>query len=260
MEVPILQGRAFRDQDVADNAPHATVIDEKMARRFFPKGDAVGKHIWFDPKDKFEIVGVVNVVKQYGLAADTKMVTYLPAPGFGGYLVVRTRSAPEGAASAIVRAVHEVDPYIPVFDVRTMPDRVHGSLARERFSTSMMTAFAVFAMILAAVGVYGALSYMVTQGFHDIGVRVALGASRRDILSLVVNRGMTLAGAGILLGILGAYALTRAMTALLFGVSAHDVATFFGAPLFLAAVALLACYVPARRAARVNPMVALRDE
>jgi predicted permease len=260
MEVPILQGRVFGDQDVTDKAPHTTMIDEKMARRFFPKGDAVGKHIWFDPKDKYEIVGVVNVVKQYGLAVDTKMVAYFPAPGFGGYLVVRTRSAPESVASAIVTAVHEVDPYIPVFDVRTMPDRVHGSLARERFSMTMMTAFAVFAMILAAVGVYGALSYMVTQGFHDIGVRLALGASRRDILNLVVIRGMTLAGTGVVLGIFGAYALTRAMSALLFGVSAHDVTTFFGAPLFLAAVALLACYVPARRAAQVNPMVALRDE
>jgi len=260
MEVPVLQGRQFNDQDVADKAPRTTMVDEKMARRFFPRGDAVGKHIWFDPKDKFEIVGVVNVVKQYGLAADTKMVAYFPAPGFGGYLVVRTRTAPESAASAIITAIHEVDPYIPVFDLRTMPDRVHGSLARERFSTTMMTAFAVFALILAAVGVYGALSYMVTQGFHDIGVRVALGASRRDILSLVASRGMTLAGSGILLGILGAYALTRAMSALLFGVSAHDFATFLSAPLFLIAVALLACYVPARRAAQVNPMVALRDE
>jgi putative ABC transport system permease protein len=124
----------------------------------------------------------------------------------------------------------------------------------------MMTAFAVFAMILAAVGVYGALSYMVSQGLHDIGLRLALGASRSDILRLVASRGMGLAAAGIGIGTLGALALTRSMEALLFGVGAHDAATFLGGPVFLAAVALLACYVPARRATRVDPMVALRDE
>jgi len=260
MEVPIRQGRSFTDQDAADNAPRTVMIDEKMARRFFSNGDAIGKHLWFDPKEKFTIIGVVDVVKQYGLAGDTKMVTYFPAPGFGGYLVVRTRNSPESMASAVVSAVRSVDPYIPVYDVRTMPDRVHDSLARERFATSMMTAFALFAMILAAVGVYGALSYMVTQGLHDIGLRIALGACHRDILNLVIGRGMELAGTGIVLGVLGALALTRAMSALLFGVSVHDTLTFLGTPLFLGAVALFACYVPAKRATGVNPMVALRDE
>jgi ABC-type antimicrobial peptide transport system permease subunit len=162
--------------------------------------------------------------------------------------------------SAIVNGIHSVDPYIPVYDIVTMPDRVHNSLARERFSTTMMTAFAVFAMILAAVGVYGALSYMVTQGLHDIGVRVALGATRSNILTMVLLRGMELAGTGIVFGLFGALVLTRAISALLFGVSAHDPMTFAGAPLFLAAFALLACFVPARRATKVNPMVALRDE
>jgi predicted permease len=260
MQVPILQGRSFTDQDTVDNAPLTTVIDEKMAKRFFPKGDAIGKRVWSDPKEKYTIIGVVHIVKQYGLSADTKMVTYFPSPGFGGYLVARTQNAPESMTSAIVNGIHSVDPYIPVYDIVTMPDRVHNSLARERFSTTMMTAFAVFAMILAAVGVYGALSYMVTQGLHDIGVRVALGATRSNILTMVLLRGMELAGTGIVFGLFGALVLTRAISALLFGVSAHDPMTFAGAPLFLAAFALLACFVPARRATKVNPMVALRDE
>jgi predicted permease len=260
MEIPIVQGRSFTDWDAAEDRPRSVMIDAKMAKRFFPRGDAVGKHVWFEEKEKYEIVGVVDIVKQYGLAGDTKMVTYFPARGFGGYLVVRTKNTPENMAGAIVAGVHAVDPYIPVYDVRTMAERVHDSLARERFSMTMMTAFAVFAMILAAVGVYGALSYMVTQGQHDIGVRVALGASRGDILSLVLRRGMELAGTGIVLGLLGAVALSRGMEALLFGVNAYDSATLLGAPVFLALVALVACYVPALRATRVHPMVALRDE
>jgi predicted permease len=134
MEVPILQGRSFTDEDAVDNARRTVMIDEKMAKRFFPKGDAVGKQVWFDPKEKYTIIGVVNIVKQYGLAGDTKMVAYFPAPGFGGYLVVRTKNSPESMASAFIAAVHSVDPYIPVYDVRTMPDRVHDSLARESAS------------------------------------------------------------------------------------------------------------------------------
>lgn len=256
----MLQGRAFSDLDAQDKAPKTAIVDRKMAKRFFPRGDAVGKHVWFDPKEKYTIVGVVDIVKQYGLAADTKMVAYFPAPGFGGYFVVRTKNPSASMANAVVAAIHEVDPYIPVYDIRTMPDRVSQSLARERFSTTMMTAFAIFAMILAAVGVYGALSYMVSQGLHDIGLRLALGASRSDILRLVVSRGMGLAATGIVVGTLGALALTRGIEALLFGVGAHDGATFLSGPVFLAAIALLACYVPARRATRVDPMVALRDE
>ena len=260
MGIPVLQGRAFSDLDAQDKAPKTAIVDRKMAKRFFPRGDAVGKHVWFDPKEKYTIVGVVDIVKQYGLAADTKMVAYFPAPGFGGYFVVRTKNPSASMANAVVAAIHEVDPYIPVYDIRTMPDRVSQSLARERFSTTMMTAFAIFAMILAAVGVYGALSYMVSQGLHDIGLRLALGASRSDILRLVVSRGMGLAATGIVVGTLGALALTRGIEALLFGVGAHDGATFLSGPVFLAAIALLACYVPARRATRVDPMVALRDE
>jgi ABC-type antimicrobial peptide transport system permease subunit len=176
------------------------------------------------------------------------------------FLVARTSGDPNSLARSMVRAVHALDHDVPVYDVRTMNDRMYDSLARQRFATTMLGAFAVFAMILAAIGVYGAISYLVTQGAHDIGVRIALGASRGSILKMVVRRGMGLAGTGIACGLIGAAALTRVMANLLFGISAHDVAAFIAAPAFLAAVALAACYIPARRATRVDPMVALRDE
>jgi putative ABC transport system permease protein len=206
---------------------------------------------------------VVGVVKQYGLDTDTRMVVYFSntMQVFNSlYIVARTSGDPGALASSMVRAAHALDRDVPVYDVRTMNDRMYDSLARQRFATTMLGAFAVFAMILAAIGVYGAISYLVTQGAHDIGVRIALGASRSSILKMVVRRGMGLAGTGIACGLIGAAALTRVMASLLFGVSARDVAAFTAAPVFLAVVALAACYVPARRATRVDPMVALRDE
>jgi predicted permease len=259
MEIPLRKGRFFSDRDTAPNAPQVVVIDEKFAQRFWPHEDAVGKHVWNDPKKPMTIVGVVGVVKQYGLDIDGRMVVYRPFLG-GGYLVVRTASDPAAAAGAIVREIHAFDPAILMYDIRTMQDRMNDSLARQRFSAIMLGAFAVFALILAAVGVYGVMSYLVTQSTHDIGVRIALGAQRSSIVRLVVRQGMELAGAGIVAGIIGAAALTRVMASLLFGVSATDIVTFSAVPLILAATALLATYVPARRATRVDPMMALREE
>jgi ABC-type antimicrobial peptide transport system permease subunit len=149
---------------------------------------------------------------------------------------------------------------VPVYDVRTMPDRLRGSLARQRFSMTMLGAFAGFALILAAVGVYGVMSYLVTQGIHDIGVRIALGAQQGNILGLVLRQGMTVALIGIAGGLAGAFALTRLMASLLFGVSATDVATFSAVAVFLVIIALVATYVPARRAMNVDPLIALRYE
>jgi predicted permease len=259
METPLIEGRFFNGHDTPDGQ-RAALIDQKMAQRFWPHGGAVGKHVWFDPKKPYAIVGVVGVVKQYGLDTDTRMVVYFPPASNSMYIVTRTSGDPGSLASSMVRAAHALDRDVPVYDVRTMQDRMYDSLARQRFATTMLGAFAVFAMILAAIGVYGAISYLVTQGAHDIGVRIALGASRRNILKMVVRRGMGLAGTGIACGLVGAAALTRVMASLLFGVSAHDVAAFTAAPVFLAIVALAACYVPARRATRVDPMVALREE
>ena len=262
MEVPLIEGRFFDAHDTPDGQPVA-IIDQKMAQRFWPHGGALGKHVWNDPKKPFTIVGVVGVVKQYGLDTDTRMVTYYAheqRTSNSMFLVARTSGDPGSLASSMVREAHALDHDVPVYDVRTMDSRMYDSLARQRFAATMLGAFAVFAMILAAIGVYGAISYLVTQGAHDIGVRIALGASRGNILKMVVRRGMALAGTGIACGLIGAAALTRVMASLLFGVSAHDVVAFAAAPVFLATVALAACYVPARRATRVDPMVALREE
>jgi predicted permease len=260
MGVPLVSGRFFSDFDTAQNAEPAVIVDEKFARRFWPGESAIGKHVWNDPKRQFRIVGVVGTVKQYGLDIDGRIVMYRPTAGLLPYVVARTASEPATVASAIVRAIHESDPTIPLYDIRTMRDRMQGSLARQRFATIMLGAFALFALILAAVGVYGVMSYLVTQGTHEIGVRMALGAQARTVLSLVLRQGLALTGAGIAAGLMGAIVLTRVMASLLFGISATDAVTFSAVPLILAAIACLACYLPALRATRVDPVVALRNE
>ena len=260
MEIPLVKGRFFSDFDTATTAQPVVIVDEKFAQRFWPNQDPIGKLVWNDPKRQMTIVGVVGTVKQYGLDIDGRIVVYRPSPGLLSYQVARTSSDPASVAAAMVREIHAVDPTIPVYDVRTMQDRMHDSMARQRFSTIMLGAFAVFALILAAVGVYGVMSYLVTQGTHDIGVRMALGAQRGSILGMVVRQGLELTGAGIVLGLIGAVLLTRVMSSLLFGVSATDLVTFSAVPLVLAATALVACYLPALRATHVDPVIALREE
>jgi predicted permease len=263
MEIPLLKGRFFSDQDTAD-APPAAIIDDKMAQRFWPHESAVGKRIRGGSRAKWStIVGVVGTVKQYGLDQDLRMVVYAPHAQQqynGMYLVARASGDPAAISSALTREVHAIDPDVPLFDVRTMPDRIHDSLARQRFAMTMLAAFAAFAMLLGGVGVYGVMSYLVTQGTHDIGLRIALGAPRSSILRMVVRQGMAMAVAGVGAGLIGALALTRVMASLLFGVSATDAVTFGGVAIFLAGIALLASYVPAWRATRVDPLIALRDE
>jgi predicted permease len=260
MQIPLVRGRFFNDFDSVPKANPVVIIDEKFAQRFWPDQDAIGKHLWRDPKQPMTIVGVVGTVKQYGLDIDGRIVVYYPTRGLLGYQVARTTAEPAAAAGAIARAIREVDPTIPVYDVRTMQDRMSASLARQRFATLMLGAFAAFALILAVVGVYGVMSYLVTRGTHDIGLRLALGAQRSSIVRMVVRHGMELTGAGVLLGLAGAAALTRVMASLLFGVSATDLVTFSAVPLILITIALLASYLPARRATLVDPVVALREE
>ncbi|HVO99748.1 MAG TPA: ABC transporter permease [Bryobacteraceae bacterium] len=258
MEIPLIQGRFFNDRDLQPNAPLVCVIDRKFAERFWPRGDALGKHLG-EAKQRMEIVGVVGVVKEYGLDVDPRIAVYGPSGG-GGYLVARTSGDPAAVSQGIIRALHEADPARPVYDVRTMLERMADSLARQRFAAIMLGAFAMFALVLAAVGVYGVMSYLVSQSRHDIGLRIALGAQKSNIVWLVVRRGMELAGVGILLGLAGAFALTRLMASLLFGIGATDHATFSVVSLILAAIALLATYVPAWRATEVDPMMVLREE
>jgi predicted permease len=262
MEIPLRKGRFFTGDDTADK-PQVVIIDEKFAQRFWPDSDPIGKHLWFDPKKPFTIVGVVGVVKQYGLETDGKIATYFPhqqRPGNRVFLAVRTSSEVAGLSSAIAGEIHAVDPDVVVYGIRTMQERLHDSLARQRFSSTMLGAFSLFALLLAAVGLYGVMSHLVTQSTHDIGVLVTLGAQPGNIIGLVVRQGMELAGVGIVVGLVGAAALTRVMTGLLFGVGTTDAFTFMTVPAVLAAVAFAATVIPAWRATRVDPMVALREE
>ena len=243
--------------------PPVVIIDEKFAQRFWPNDDPLGKHLWFDPKKPLTIVGVVGVVKQYGLEMDGKIATYFPQeqnPGRGMFLVTRTSSDAALLSAAVTGEIHAVDPTVVVYGIRTMQDLLYDSLARQRFASTMSSAFAAFALLLAAVGLYGVMSYLVTQSTRDIGVRVALGARSGDIIGMVVRQGMELLAVGILAGLAGAAALTRVMASLLFGVSATDLATFAAVPALLAAVAFAATAIPALRATRVDPIVALREE
>jgi ABC-type antimicrobial peptide transport system permease subunit len=191
------------------------------------------------------------------------MVVYFPCaqnPGRTMYVVARTSTDPNNLADAMIEQVHALDPDVPVFDIATMQQRFHDSMARQRFATTMLAAFACFALILAAVGVYGVMSFLVAQGTADIAIRMALGAQRSSILSLVFQQGMALAWIGISAGLIGALIVTRVMAGLLFNVSATDPLTFVAVSALLTLVALAACYIPARRAMGVDPMVALRYE
>ena len=263
MQIPLIQGRLFSAMDT-DKSPQVVLVDKKMADRFWPQGNAVGKRIRRNDKAPWlTIAGVVGIVKQYGLDTDTRMVVYYPRsqhPGGEMFVVARTTGDPASVADAIVQQVRAIDPDVPVYDIATMQQRVHDSVARQRFAMTMLGAFAFFAMVLAAVGVYGVMSFLVTQGTPDIAIRMALGAQRTSILSLVFRQGMALASIGVVAGLIGSYSLTRLMGGLLFGVSARDPVTFAGVTALLTVVAISACYFPARRAMRVDPMVALREE
>jgi predicted permease len=259
MQIPLRQGRFFTEEDIEAKPMRSAIVDEKFALRFWPNETAVGKQVWFEPDKKITIVGVAGTVKQYGLDTDGKIAVYFPS-AFSRYLVARTVGDPGAAAHAVVDAIRAADSSRPVYDIRTMDGRMYESLARQRFAAIMLGAFAAFALILGAVGVYGVISYLVQQSTHDLGVRITLGAQRSDILRLVVTHGFKLAGLGIVVGMTGALALTRLMSSMLFGVGATDAVTFGAVPLLLAAAAALASYLPALRATRVDPMTALREE
>jgi putative ABC transport system permease protein len=263
MGIRLLRGRVFSEADNAD-APKTVLISETMARRYFPDEDPLGKRLVFGGgSDPREIVGVISDVKFFGLNLDARPSMYFPHaqnPAGGMSLVVRTQGDLLTLAAAIRGQVSALDRDLAVSNVMTMEQLVGVSLAEPRFTLLLLGAFAAVAMLLSAIGVYGVVSYSVTQRSHEIGVRMALGAQMSDVLKLVVGQGMTLVLGGVGLGLIAAFALSRVMESLLFGVSATDFTTFAATSVVLAGVALAACFIPARRAIRVDPMVALRYE
>ncbi len=263
--IPLKRGRFFTNADAAD-APPVVIINETMAKRFWPNQDPIGQRMdpqWGRRLGWREIVGVVGDVKHGGPTTPALAETYIPyrqQPVSDMYLVLRTTSDPLAVAAAVRRQVLAVDKDQPVFEVRTMTELLRRSTAKRQVSTALIGSFAGLAIILAAVGLYGVISYSVNQRRQEIGIRMALGASPRGILRLVVGQALRLAGLGILLGLAAAVAMSRLLATLLFEVSPYDPLTFVGVPILLNAVALLACWIPARRAARVDPNVALRYE
>jgi putative ABC transport system permease protein len=264
MRIPLLRGRSFTEQDSPSN-PNVAIISETLARRYFPNQDPIGRQMrfGFPPNSNVarEIVGVAGDIRDVALSQEPGPMMYVPfpqAPLYGGEVVVRSSLSASNVAASIRQAVQSIDKDLPVTDVASFPDALGQSISRERFRTLLLGSFSALALVLAAIGIFGVISYSASQRTHEIGIRMALGAQRRDVLYLILGHGAKLALLGLGIGVVLAFLLTRLIASLLYGVSATDPLTFGGVFLVLLGVAVTACYIPARRATRVDPMIALR--
>lgn len=261
MRVPLRAGRTFTDADNAQ-APKVIIVNETFARRFWSNQNPIGKHVivgrWPDPA---EVVGIAADIKNRGLAQDTQAQIYLPFPQLPWgrmNLLVRTAVPPLSMTSAVRAPISSVDPDQPVTSIQTVDDLMDNSRAQPRFITLLLAIFSATALVLAVIGIYGVLAYSVTERQHELGIRLALGAQREDILRLVLQQGLVLAMAGVALGLVAGLLLTNLMSSMLYQVGARDLTTFAVTPLLFLGIALLASYLPARRTAKLDPMETLR--
>jgi predicted permease len=266
MDIALVEGRLFDDRD-QPGVDRVVIVDDRMAREWWPGESPVGKRIRFgdiNSTSRWEtVVGVVGQVKHYGLDVDARIALYRPQSQGGArtmFGVVRTDGEPAALIPLVRDVIHGIDPDLPMTEVATMVERLDRSMARRAFSMLLLAVFAGVAVVLAAIGVYGVMAYMVAQGRRDIGIRIALGATGGAVIRLVLRHGLTVAISGVVAGLVAALGLTRLMSSLLFGVGATDIVTFVSTAAALGLVALAAVLIPARRAARVDPAVALRAE
>jgi putative ABC transport system permease protein len=267
--IPILKGRTFDRRD-KPGAPGVIIINAALADQYFPNENPLGKRLYLlEPREgsvdaRWEIVGIVGNVHQHGLTEPVQPCVYRPLSysfiWHGGNLIIRSANEPDALVRSVRQAVLDVDPSQPVANIQTLKEIVASSVAQRRFLLSVVGGFAGAALLLAAIGLYGVMAYAVSQRTREIGVRVALGAKNRDVITMVVGQGMRIVAVGLALGLIGAFGLSHLLRGLLFGVNPTDLTTFVAVPLVLLAVTLFACWLPARRAAKVDPMEALRYE
>jgi putative ABC transport system permease protein len=268
MSIPVVQGRAYTDRDNL-SAPLVMIINQQTAREIFPDENPIGKRITFGNTDQnkqpvwFEIVGVVADVRSLELREESQAEIYFSSlqdywPAMS--LVVRSTVEPSSLAGSVRQVVNEVDKSVPVSEVKTMEHVVSESITQPRFNLFLLGLFGTVAMLLSAAGIYGVTAYTVTQRTHELGIRLALGAQVGDVLKMILGQGMAVIGVGLVLGLVAAFWLMRLLRSLLFGVGENDLLTFVAITFVLLIVALIACYIPARRATKVDPLEALRAE
>ncbi len=267
LKIPVLRGRSFTEND-RGGSPLVVIVSEALGRRYFPNEDPVGKRMRIGGPERpntpwMEIVGLVKDVKYDGVRESAESAYYLPyaqMPARGQEILIKTAGDPVSIVPAIRAEINALDPGIPLVRLTTLDDRIAQAVGEPRFQTSLLLVFSGIALVLAAVGIYGVLSYSISLRTHEIGVRISVGASRYDVLRMVIVEGMTLAAVGIALGLIGSFLLTRLMATTLFQISPHDPATFAGVSLMMITVTFFASFIPAGRATRVDPIVALRNE